>query len=93
MNGLLNHTDSSGNWRYYFISGLLLGAAIYQFFNSDSFIPRQDYPLWLIAISGFLVGFGARLGNGCTSGHGICGLAALSKRSLVRPYALWHRQC
>jgi uncharacterized membrane protein YedE/YeeE len=39
-------------------------------------------PVWL-AIGGLLIGFGTRIGNGCTSGHGICGLARLSKRSLV----------
>jgi uncharacterized membrane protein YedE/YeeE len=39
-------------------------------------------PIWL-AIAGLLIGFGTRIGNGCTSGHGICGLARLSKRSFV----------
>ena len=45
--------------------------------------PRAEFPrIWLV-VAGLLVGFGTRMGNGCTSGHGICGLARLSKRSLV----------
>ena len=39
--------------------------------------------LWTFALAGLLVGFGARLGSGCTSGHGVCGLARLSPRSIV----------
>jgi uncharacterized protein len=39
--------------------------------------------LWVLALAGLLVGFGARLGSGCTSGHGVCGLARLSRRSIV----------
>ena len=39
-------------------------------------------PLW-IAVSGLLIGFGTKIGNGCTSGHGVCGIARLSKRSFV----------
>lgn len=46
-------------------------------------LPTSGIPLWRIIIGGFLVGFGVKLGNGCTSGHGICGLARLSLRSLV----------
>lgn len=46
-------------------------------------MPRADFPLpWLVA-AGLLVGAGTRIGNGCTSGHGICGLARWSRRSLV----------
>ena len=48
------------------------------------FNPRTDDRLWRLAfIAGLLVGFGTRLGNGCTSGHGICGIARLSPRSIV----------
>ncbi len=44
---------------------------------------RVDASLGLLALAGLLVGFGARLGSGCTSGHGVCGLARLSRRSIV----------
>ena len=47
--------------------------------------PAVDFPqpLWMVVIGGFLVGFGTRLGGGCTSGHGVCGIARFSKRSIV----------
>ena len=46
--------------------------------------PRsQTGPAALLLVAGFLVGFGTRIGNGCTSGHGVCGLARLSRRSLA----------
>ena len=82
MNGLFNSPKNEVIWRFTFLCGLIIGAIIFQFMSPDFFTPRQGYPLWLVAVGGFLVGIGTRLGNGCTSGHGICGLANLSKRSL-----------
>ncbi len=82
MNGLFNSPKSEYIWRAVFLCGLILGTVIFNFISPDFFIPRQGYPLWLIALGGFLVGIGTRLGNGCTSGHGICGIANLSKRSI-----------
>jgi uncharacterized membrane protein YedE/YeeE len=61
----------------------MLGAAIWQIILPASFSLRQNYPLGLIVLGGFLVGFGTRLGSGCTSGHGICGIAMLSPRSMA----------
>jgi uncharacterized membrane protein YedE/YeeE len=46
-------------------------------------IPQMPASWLLIVAAGLLVGFGARLGGGCTSGHGVCGMARLSKRSIV----------
>jgi uncharacterized membrane protein YedE/YeeE len=51
--------------------------------SEKTFEVRENYPIALIVIGGFLVGFGTRLGSGCTSGHGICGLANLSVRSIA----------
>jgi len=67
-----------------FVAGLLLGGlfASYLFPQSMRIWP-QTYPLWRIVVGGLLVGSGTALSNGCTSGHGICGLARLSKRSLA----------
>ena len=84
ISGILNHAlerrDERG-WRIAFLAGLIAAAAAWFAFSGD--VARSGFPLpWLIA-AGLLVGFGTRLGNGCTSGHGICGLARLSKRSLV----------
>ena len=68
-------------WRIAFLFGLVAAASAWLL--GTGVAPRSGFPLpWLIA-AGLLVGFGTRLGNGCTSGHGICGLARLSKRSLV----------
>lgn len=74
-------TKQSG-WRIAFIAGLAGAPWIYMLFaGQPDVVIAADYPL-LIAV-GLLVGFGTRLGNGCTSGHGICGMARLSKRSFV----------
>ncbi|MDR0770793.1 MAG: YeeE/YedE family protein [Burkholderiales bacterium] len=69
-------------WRWFFVAGLLLSAVLYKF--SVGYPPAQ-YPSsgWVLIVAGLLVGFGARLGSGCTSGHGICGLSRLSRRSLA----------
>ena len=75
------------SWRLAFLAGLIGGAALWFVFGSGVAPPRLDYPLpWLIA-AGLLVGFGTRLGSGCTSGHGICGLARFSRRSLAAALA------
>jgi uncharacterized membrane protein YedE/YeeE len=86
ISGLLNQAiEQRGDrgWRIAFLLSLMLGAALWFACGVGVPAPRDDFPLgWLIA-SGLLVGFGTRLGNGCTSGHGICGLARLSRRSLA----------
>ena len=80
LNPALERRDERG-WRIAFLAGLIAAAAAWFAFSGD--VARSGFPLpWLIA-AGLLVGFGTRLGNGCTSGHGICGLARLSKRSLA----------
>jgi len=65
-------------WRLAFLVGLVLPAAI---LGLGPIVFAQGLPL--LALSGLLVGFGTRLGGGCTSGHGVCGLANLSPRSLL----------
>jgi uncharacterized membrane protein YedE/YeeE len=68
-------------WRIAFLLGLVVAATAWLGYTGAP--ARTGFPIgWLIA-AGALVGFGTRLGNGCTSGHGICGLARLSRRSLV----------
>jgi uncharacterized membrane protein YedE/YeeE len=60
---------------------MIAGAVVLQFVPAP---PRvQTGPAPLLVAAGFLVGFGTRLGNGCTSGHGVCGLGRLSRRSLA----------
>ncbi|WP_195430646.1 YeeE/YedE family protein [Morganella morganii] len=74
-------TKQSG-WRMAFIAGLAGAPWVYRLFaGQPDVVIAADYPLLIAA--GLLVGFGTRLGNGCTSGHGICGMARLSKRSFA----------
>ncbi len=74
MNGVFFAPKNDRLWRLIFLSGLILGAAIFQSLVPDFNVPRQNYPLLLLGLGGFLAGFGARMANGCISGHGICGL-------------------
>ncbi|KQT41162.1 MULTISPECIES: YeeE/YedE family protein [unclassified Methylophilus] len=69
-------------WRLAFVIGLLVSPLLYQLFSP---LPAMQIEagLPLLIVSGLLVGFGTRLGSGCTSGHGVCGLSRLSLRSLV----------
>ena len=69
-------------WRAAFIAGLLLAGVAWQLAGAP--VPlRAGFPLGWAAAAGLLVGFGTRMGGGCTSGHGVCGLGRLSARSLV----------
>jgi hypothetical protein len=80
--GLLRRTPGNTAWRIYFLVGMLAGGFVYQWGAPQ---PTPTYALAPIAmiLGGLLVGFGTRLGNGCTSGHGVCGLGRLSPRSLA----------
>ena len=69
---------SSAMW---FLLGLLITTFIYQIFITPEIVIKSS-PIGLI-IAGLLVGFGTRLGSGCTSGHGICGISRLSIRSMI----------
>jgi len=80
--GLLSPQAGGRSWRSLFLLGLILGALIMNRAGLGA-QPAIDAPWPLIALAGLLVGFGTRLGGGCTSGHGVCGLARLSLRSLV----------
>jgi uncharacterized membrane protein YedE/YeeE len=83
VGGLLQAKKSDWLWRLSFILGLLTAPlwAKYVFQISVHTVIDANYITLLIA--GVLVGFGARYGSGCTSGHGICGLSRLSPRSLI----------
>ena len=70
-------------WRWSFIAGLLLGAALYEYGFAVQPTPRSPFAPVAMIVGGLLVGWGTRLGNGCTSGHGVCGLGRLSMRSLI----------
>jgi uncharacterized protein len=69
-------------WRLAFVIGLLVSPLIYQLFAALPVI-QIAAGLPVLVLAGLLVGFGTRLGSGCTSGHGVCGLSRLSLRSLA----------
>jgi uncharacterized membrane protein YedE/YeeE len=69
-------------WRLFFASGVIAGALIYTLLFSPNGFWVSSLPLWRFILGGFFVGFGTRLSRGCTSGHGISGLASLSTTSI-----------
>jgi uncharacterized membrane protein YedE/YeeE len=80
---LLDPNEISKPWRWVFLLGLILGPIlvhqIYQLPIPDA--PTDNIPLLILA--GLITGFGTKLSNGCTSGHGVCGIARFSSRSIV----------
>lgn len=83
LGGVLFPSQTDALWRVLFIAGLLSGALVYTVVNGSPIdLQIQTTPV-LTIVAGFLVGFGTRLGSGCTSGHGICGIARVSKRSFA----------
>ena len=70
-------------WRVALLLGLVAAGAAWLWWGPGAYAPRQGFPPALLVATGLLVGFGTRMGNGCTSGHGVCGLGRLSPRSLA----------
>ena len=86
ISGIVNSTLVSKQNRtdnFLFIAGLVLGPVFYIFFtkNNIPFLITSSLPI--IIIAGLLVGIGTKVGKGCTSGHGICGISLLSLRSII----------
>lgn len=79
--GLASRGDR--DWRVVFLLGLAGGALLASHAFGYGLPALPGDPPWLLILGGVLVGFGTRIGSGCTSGHGVCGLARLSPRSLV----------
>ena len=80
LGDLVGSTDRA--WRLAFVLGLIAAPLALRLFGSALRAPPMP-GLVVVAVAGVLVGFGTRLGNGCTSGHGICGIARLSPRSIA----------
>jgi uncharacterized membrane protein YedE/YeeE len=86
MTGILARTldfdFGEGSWRPFFFIGLVVTPLVLSLIGPS---PHGFEPMGLIPmiVGGFLVGFGTRVGSGCTSGHGICGISRLSKRSIA----------
>jgi len=86
VSGIVNNTlTNTQNWpsNFLFLVGLVLGPSIYVFILNKDIAFSMTSSLPLIIIGGILVGFGTKIGSGCTSGHGICGISRFSVRSIV----------
>jgi uncharacterized membrane protein YedE/YeeE len=83
VGALLSPSRGDVAWRVLFVAGLLLGGfTMYQLSPQSFDLQAAPRPL-AVVVAGLLVGFGTRLGNGCTSGHGVCGVGRLSNRSIA----------
>ena len=83
FDGLINPQTNDRTWRVAFIAGLVAAPAAAVLVGYHVPMPQMPDSYMTIVVGGLLVGFGARLGSGCTSGHGICGIARLSQRSIA----------
>ncbi|KRG39611.1 YeeE/YedE family protein [Stenotrophomonas pictorum JCM 9942] len=83
VGGVLLPRAGETAWRVLFLLGLIGAGAAWLLLVPGAYTPRQGFPVWMLVVAGLLVGFGTRMGNGCTSGHGVCGLGRLSPRSFA----------
>lgn len=83
VNGAFSISESDRLWRFLFLLGLVLGGLIHQQVSHEPLITRDGFSYLQLVVAGLLVGVGTKLGSGCTSGHGVCGIARLSPRSIV----------
>jgi uncharacterized membrane protein YedE/YeeE len=83
MGGVLRPQEGDTLWRAVFLAGLIAGALAILWLHPASMALRIDVSDPTVILAGFLVGLGTRIGNGCTSGHGVCGVGRLAPRSIV----------
>jgi uncharacterized membrane protein YedE/YeeE len=82
LGGLLVPERGEARWRVSFVAGLIAGGLALRAFYPATMSLVLDVPPTAVVLAGFLVGAGSRLGNGCTSGHGVCGISRGSVRSV-----------
>ena len=80
---LLQPKAGDVGWRMAFVGGLLMGGAVLMVITPSVIVSPDSRSLFAVALAGVVVGVGVRMGNGCTSGHGVCGLSHRSFRSFV----------
>lgn len=80
---LIARPHEDAGWRLAFLVGLVLGAVLYRGLGGDGLAVVIEASWPVLILGGLLVGFGTQLGGGCTSGHGVCGIARLAPRSIV----------
>lgn len=83
LGGLLSRWSPDQWWRLTFLLGLILGGGVAFYWAPEAFIDITENGTMQVLAAGLLVGLGTRIGSGCTSGHGVCGIGRLSIRSLV----------
>ena len=83
LGGALQARPADQGWRLAFIAGLIAAPLLAALAGAPLPRPAMTSSLVLAAVAGLLVGFGSRMGNGCTSGHGVCGFSRLSTRSIA----------
>lgn len=83
MNGIMSPKKGDYSWRLLFAVGMIVGGFVSVLLLGVAVPSTANLSMGLVLVAGLLVGIGTRLGNGCTSGHGICGIGRLSKRSIV----------
>ena len=83
VGGVVSPIRSEKSWRVVFVIGLWVGASMVVLVNGAPSSLAGETSLLRMSVAGTLVGFGTRMGGGCTSGHGVCGLARRSRRSAV----------
>ena len=81
--GMLFQQGEERAWRLSFVAGLITGGILLYILNAEFFENSSGRGLLAVTIAGLLVGIGTRVGGGCTSGHGVCGIGRLSLRSIV----------
>ena len=82
LDGILRREKGELSWKAAFVLGLVAGGVGLVLVRPELLAEKSLQPLPLMAVAGALVGFGTRFGGGCTSGHGVCGIGRLSKRSI-----------
>jgi len=90
--GLIDPTGTDRAWRATFIAGLIVAPLSAALVGFTLPMPQMPTSLIVVAAGGLLVGFGTRLSNGCTSGHGVCGIARLSRLRRIRKHRILSRK-
>lgn len=83
LGGLLKKIEQNDLWKISLVAGLILGSFIFSYAFPQFFKYSIDLKWWEVLVGGFLVGLGTRVGGGCTSGHGVCGISRFSPRSIL----------
>jgi len=81
--GIFRRQEGDTAWRVMFLVGLFAAGVVWSFFAPDDYAFAIERSTPALVVAGLAVGVGTQLGSGCTSGHGVCGIGRLSKRSIV----------